>query len=82
MNCSYFSIEGRRTFKVNKKNKNKTKQKKNKQIQKTKKEQTSRQTKTKLNENIQTSEQRIHFKRSMKYCKKLFLDSKVQHLIQ
>ena len=73
-------MEGRRTFKVNKKIKTKQNKKHN-QIQKTKKEQTSRQTKTKLNENIQTSEQRIHFKRSMKYCKKLFLDSKVQYLI-
>ena len=80
MNCSYFSMEGRRTFKVNKKIKKPNK--KHKQIQKTKKEQTSRRTKTKLNENIQTSERRVHYTRSMKYCKKLFLDSKVQHLRQ
>ena len=81
MNCSYFSMEGRRTFKENKKIKKKQ-NKKHKQMQKTKKEQTSRRTKTKLNENIQTSERRIHYTRSMKYCEKLFLDSKVQHLRQ
>ena len=49
---------------------------------KTKTQQTSRQTKTKQNQNIQTSERRIHYTRSIKYSKKFFLDSKIQHLIQ
>ena len=84
MNCSYFAMERRRTFKVNKKKiKDKTKKQKQIQIQKnkTKKQQTSRQTKTKQNQNIQTSERRIHYTRSIKYSKKFFLDSKIQHLM-
>ena len=80
MNGSYFAMERRRTFKVNKRIK-KNKQTKQKQIKKAIKQQTSRQTKTKQNENIQTSE-RIHYTRSMKYGKKFFLNSKIQHLIQ
>ena len=49
---------------------------------KTKKQQTSTKTKTKQNENIKTSERRIHYTRSIKYSNKFFLDSKIQHLIQ
>ena len=67
MNCSYFAIEWRRTFKVNK---NKYKKQNKKSINKH----------TKQNENIQTSERRIHYTRSMKYSKKFFLDSKIQQL--
>ena len=68
MNCSYFAMERRRTFTVNKKmkqikQKNKIKYKKNIQ---TKNKQTSRQTKTKQKENIQTSKRGIHYTRSMK----------------
>ena len=84
MNCSYFAMERRRTFKVNKKNKRIKQKNKNKYKYKkqNKKQQTSRQTKTKQNQNIQKSEQRIHYTRSIKYRKKFFLDSKIQHLIQ
>ena len=39
------------------------------------KQQTSIQTKTKQNENIQTSERGIHYTRSIKYSKDFFLDS-------
>ena len=86
MNCSYFAMERRRTFTVNKKmkqikQKNKIKYKKNIQTNK-KKKHTSRQTKTKQKENIQTSKRGIHYTRSMKYSKNFFLDSKIQHLIQ
>ena len=49
---------------------------------KTKKQQTSTKAKTKQNENIKTSERRIHYTRSIKYSNKFFLDSKIQHLIQ
>ena len=65
MNCSYFAMERRRTFTVNKKIKQiKQKNKiKYKQKIKTKKQQTSRQTKTKQKENIQTSERGIHYTR-------------------
>ena len=49
---------------------------------KTKKQQTSTKTKTKQNENIKTSERRIHYTLSIKYSNKFFLDSKIQHLIQ
>ena len=49
---------------------------------KTKKQQTSTKTKTKQNENIKTSERRIHYTRSTKYSNKFFFDSKIQHLIQ
>ena len=55
---------------------------KKKQIQKAKKQQTSTKTKTKQNENIKTSERRIHYTLSIKYSNKFFLDSKIQHLIQ
>ena len=84
MNCSYFAMERCRIFKLNKKKKNKTKKTKTNTNtkKKTKKKQTSRQTKTKQNQNIQTSERRIHYTRSIKYRKKFFLDSKIQHLIQ
>ena len=87
-------MERRRTFKVNKnknkktKNKNKNKYKKknkkttNKSKNQKKNKQTSTQTKTKQNEYIQTSERRVHYTRSMKHCKKFFLDSKIQHLTQ
>ena len=49
---------------------------------KTKKQQTSTKTKTKQNENIKTRERRIHYTLSIKYSNKIFLDSKIQHLIQ
>ena len=49
---------------------------------KQKKQQRNTQTKTKQNENIQTSERRIHYTCLMKYSRKFFLDSKNQHLIQ
>ena len=77
-------MERRRTFKVNKKSK-RIKQKTTTNTNtknKTKKQQTSRQTKTKQNQNIQTSERRIYYTRSIKYSKKFFLDSKIQHFIQ
>ena len=77
-------MERRRTFKVNKKSK-RIKQKTTTNTNtknKTKKQQTSRQTKTKQNQNIQTSERRIHYARSIKYSKKFFLDSKIQHFIR
>ena len=53
-----------------------------KKTYKQKKQQTSRQTKTKQKENIQTSKRGIHYTGSMKYSKKFFLNSKIQHLIQ
>ena len=75
MNCSYFAMERRRTFKVNKKNKDKTKKQKQIQIQKTKQKNNKQADKPKQNKT------KI-YKRSIKYSKKFFLDSKIQHLIQ
>ena len=64
MNCSYFAMERRRTFKVNKK----VQKSKTKRIQKNKTKQNNKQAeKLKQNENIQTSERRIHYTRSIKY---------------
>ena len=82
MNCSYFAMERRRTFKLNKNNKrikqkNKNKYKYKKQNKKTTNKQTN-QNKTKQNQNIQTSERRIHYTRSITLT---LLDSKIQHLI-
>ena len=51
-------------------------------MQKTKEKNNKQADKPKQNENIQTSERRIHYTRSIKYSKRLFLDSKIQHLIQ
>ena len=75
-------MERRRTFKINKKNKRINKKTNTNTKNKIKKQQTRRQTKTKQNQNIQTNERRIHYTRSIKYSKKFFLDSKIQHLIQ
>ena len=52
MNCSYFAVERRRTFKANKKIKQKQTKTDTKKNNK-KKQQRSTQTKTKQNENIQ-----------------------------
>ena len=49
MNCSYFAMERRRTFKVNKKNKDKTKKQKQIQIQKTKQKNNKQADKPKQN---------------------------------
>ena len=76
MNCSYFAMESRQTFKVNKKIQKNTKKqnKKNtkKQNKKTKQKNNKQAEKLKQNENIQTSERRIHCTRSIKYSKKFF----------
>ena len=78
MNCSYFAIKKASTIQGNKITKTNTK---TNTKNKTKKQQTSTQNKTKQNENIQ-NERIIHYTRSIKYSKKFFLDSKIQHLIQ
>ena len=80
INCSYFAMERRRTFKVNKKNKkNKITTKNN--TKKQQQQQTANNSdKPKQNKNIQTSEQRIHYTRPIKYSKK-FSFGKIQHLI-
>ena len=73
MNCSYFAMERRRTFKVNKKiQKKKYKKAKQKKYKKTKQKNNKQAEKLKQNENIQTSERRIHYTRSIKYSKKFF----------
>ena len=82
MNCSYFAVERRRTFKANKK----IKQKQTKTDTKTKKNE-KKTTKKYTNQNktkrkYTKSERRIHCTRSMEYSKKFFLDSKIQHLMQ
>ena len=73
-------MERRRTFKINQKNKkNKTATKNNNKKQQ--QQQTANNwDKPKQNENIQTSEQRIHCTRPIKYSKK-FSFGKIQHLI-
>ena len=53
MNCSYFAVEWRRTFKANKKIKQKQTKTDTKTKKTRKKQQRSTQTKTKQNENIQ-----------------------------
>ena len=74
-------MERRRTFKINKINKkNKTATKNNNKKQQQQQQTANNWDKPKQNENIQTSEQRIHYTRPIKYSKK-FSFGKIQHLM-